>query len=78
MVCVCYESRVILKNLHLFDGIALRLFVSARKDMSSPVSRFICNACGMHCLKWRNPNREKRDFNTVKYQWSTVKYCGVL
>jgi hypothetical protein len=59
MKCVRCDSRIVRKSLHLFDDIVLRLFVSARKDMSSSGFGFICNACGMRYIKWRNPNGEK-------------------
>ena len=52
--CVCCDARVEPKNRRRFHGIAMRLFVSARKNMSLPESGSICNTCRMCYQKWRN------------------------
>ena len=52
--CVCCNSRIEPKKQRPFRGIALRLFVSARRNMALPDSGSICNACRMCYLKWRN------------------------
>ena len=52
--CVCCDARIEPNNRRPFHGIALRLFVSARKDMYLPDSGLICNACRMCYRKWRN------------------------
>ena len=52
--CVCCDVRVKPKNRRPFHGIAMRLFVSARKNMSLPESGSICNTCRMCYRKWRN------------------------
>ncbi|CAF2578622.1 unnamed protein product [Rotaria sp. Silwood2] len=54
MECVCCDSRIESKNRRPFCGIALRSFVSARRNLFLPESGFICNACRMCYYKWRN------------------------
>ena len=52
--CVCCDARVEQKNRRPFHGIAMRLFVSAQKNMSLPESRSIYNTCRTCYRKWRN------------------------
>ena len=50
--CVRCDGCVEQKNRRLFHGIAMRLFVSAQKNMSSPESGSIYNTCRMCYRKW--------------------------
>ncbi|CAF4172210.1 unnamed protein product, partial [Rotaria sordida] len=43
--CVCCDSRIDSKNRRPFHGIAMRLFVSARRNICLPASGYICNSC---------------------------------
>lgn len=52
--CVCCDSRIASKDRRPFHGITMRLFVSARRNMSLPDSGSICNACRMSYRNWRN------------------------
>ena len=54
VVCVCCDVRIEPKNRRPFHGIALRLFLSAHKDMYLRDSGLICNTCRMCSRKWRN------------------------
>ena len=54
--CVCCDARVEPKNRRPSHGIAMRLFVSARKNMSLPESGSICNTCRICYRKWHNNN----------------------
>ena len=64
--CVCCNVRIDSKSRRPFQGIATRLFVSARTDMCSPDSGSICNACRMSYLKWRNSTEFIRMLNRLE------------
>ena len=52
--CVCCNVRMEPNNRRPFHGIVMRLFVSARRDVSLPGSGSICDACRMCYRKWRS------------------------
>jgi hypothetical protein len=51
--CVCCDVRTEPNNRRAFNGIAMRLFVSARRNMLLPDSGWICNGCRMSYRNWR-------------------------
>ena len=51
--CVCCDVRTEANTRRPFNGIAMRLFVSARRNLSLPDSGWICNACRMSYRTWR-------------------------
>ena len=53
IMCVCCDVRMEPNNRRPFNGIAMRLFVSARRNMLLPDSGSICNACRMSYRNWR-------------------------
>ena len=55
--CVCCDARIERKNQRRFRGVAMRLFVSARRNMALPISGSICNTCRM-CYRDRHNNVE--------------------
>ena len=58
--CVCCDVRMDLKSRRPFHGLAMRLFVSARRNKHVPEEGFICNGCRMSYSKWReNPDFSK-------------------
>ena len=52
--CVCCDARIERKNKRPFRGVAMRLFVSARRNMALPNSGSTCNTCRMCYRDWRN------------------------
>ncbi|CAF2201363.1 unnamed protein product [Rotaria magnacalcarata] len=54
IVCVCCDARLEPKNRRPFRGIALRLFVGARRNGPLSNSGFICNVCRICFRSWRN------------------------
>jgi len=52
--CVCCDAHIERKSQRRFRGVAMRLFVSARRNMALPNSGSICNTCRMCYRDWRN------------------------
>ncbi|CAF2730030.1 unnamed protein product [Rotaria sp. Silwood2] len=66
--CVCCDARIEPKNRRPFHGIAMRLFVSARRNMTLPSSGSICNACRMCYRNWRNNAEFAHILNRVEQE----------
>ncbi len=64
--CVCCDIRTEPINRRSFNGIAMRLFVSARRNISLPDSGWICNACRMCYRNWRYNAEFIHVFNGLK------------
>ncbi len=54
VTCVCCGARVDSTSRRPFNGIAMRLFVSARTSIPLPKSGWICNTCRLCYLRWRS------------------------
>lgn len=84
--CVCCGIRVDSTSRRPFHGTAMRLFVSARINMSLPTSGFICNTCRMSYLRWRGNREFAQAFDrievmpneTIDGNENTVRFSLVL